>query len=68
MFLSKVSIPRRRVLRGMGAALALPLLDAMVPALTPTVRTAAAAATRAGMRLHPARRDHGSLDAGDRGR
>ena len=48
MFLSKVSIPRRRVLRGMGAALALPLLDAMVPALTPTVRTAAAARKRLG--------------------
>jgi len=48
MFVSKVSIPRRRVLRGMGAALALPLLDAMVPALTPTVRTAAAARKRLG--------------------
>jgi Protein of unknown function (DUF1552) len=48
MFLSKASIPRRRVLRGMGAALALPLLDAMVPALTPTVRTAAAARKRLG--------------------
>jgi len=48
MFVSKVSIPRRRVLRGMGAALALPFLDAMVPALTPTVRTAAAARKRLG--------------------
>ncbi len=48
MFLSKVSIPRRRVLRGMGAALALPFLDAMVPALTPTVMTAAAARKRLG--------------------
>ena len=48
MFISKTSIPRRRVLRGMGAALALPLLDAMVPALTPTVKTAAAARKRLG--------------------
>ena len=32
----------------MGAALALPLLDAMVPALTPTVKTAAAARKRLG--------------------
>src|SRR6202008_2623506 len=48
MFISKRSIPRRRVLRGMGAALALPLLDAMVPALTPTVKTAAAARKRLG--------------------
>ena len=32
----------------MGAALALPLLDAMIPALTPTVKTAAAARKRLG--------------------
>ena len=32
MFLAKKSIPRRTVLRGMGAAVALPLLDAMIPA------------------------------------
>ena len=41
MFISKMALPRRTVLRGMGAALALPLLDAMVPALTQTVKTAA---------------------------
>jgi len=34
MFISKLSLPRRRFLRGMGTALALPLLDAMVPALS----------------------------------
>ena len=34
MFITKMSLPRRTFLRGMGAALALPLLDAMVPALT----------------------------------
>jgi hypothetical protein len=39
MFVSKTSIPRRRVLKGMGVALALPLLDAMVPAMTPIVKT-----------------------------
>jgi hypothetical protein len=32
MFLANKSLPRRTVLRGMGAAVALPLLDAMVPA------------------------------------
>ncbi len=48
MFISKTAISRRRVLRGMGAGLALPLLDAMVPALTPTVKTAAAARKRLG--------------------
>jgi hypothetical protein len=32
MIITKMSIPRRTVLRGLGASLALPLLDAMVPA------------------------------------
>src|SRR5262245_36256471 len=41
MIISKLSLPRRTFLRGMGATVALPLLEAMVPALTPTVRTAA---------------------------
>jgi hypothetical protein len=31
-FVTKHAIPRRTVLRGVGATLALPLLDAMVPA------------------------------------
>ena len=33
MFISKMALPRRTFLRGMGVAVALPLLDAMVPAL-----------------------------------
>jgi hypothetical protein len=41
MIISKLSLPRRTFLRGMGATVALPLLEAMVPAFTPTVRTAA---------------------------
>jgi hypothetical protein len=57
MFIHKTSIPRRRILRGMGAALALPLLDAMVPALTPTVRTAGAARKRLGCVYIP----HGAI-------
>src|SRR5580765_3411622 len=48
MFISKTMLSRRTVLRGMGAMLALPLLDAMVPALTPVVKTAAAPVTRFG--------------------
>jgi hypothetical protein len=39
--IKKLALPRRTVLRGLGATLALPLLDAMVPAFTPIVRTAA---------------------------
>src|SRR6195256_4549332 len=41
MFVTRKSLPRRAVLRGMGVTLALPLLDAMVPALTATAQTAA---------------------------
>ena len=41
MFITKMSLPRRTFLRGMGVTLALPLLDAMVPALTALAQTAA---------------------------
>ena len=46
MIITKKHLPRRTVLRGLGATLALPLLDAMVPALTASGRTAAAGARR----------------------
>jgi hypothetical protein len=39
---TKKFIARRTVLRGMGATFALPLLDAMIPAMTPLARAAAA--------------------------
>ena len=48
MFITQKSLPRRTVLRGMGATLALPLLDAMVPALTAAATTAARPVRRAG--------------------
>ena len=41
MFLTKKSLPRRTLLRGVGASLALPLLDAMVPSGTAQAATAA---------------------------
>ena len=41
MFITKKSLPRRTVLRGVGASVALPLLDAMIPALTAQSKTAA---------------------------
>ncbi|MCY4658511.1 MAG: DUF1552 domain-containing protein [Acidobacteria bacterium] len=47
MFITKTHLPRRTVLRGVGTALALPFLDAMVPALTALGRTAAAPVRRA---------------------
>ena len=46
MFITRKHISRRAVLRGAGAALALPLLDAMLPAQTPLAKTAAATPTR----------------------
>jgi hypothetical protein len=48
MFISKMSLPRRTFLRGMGAAAALPLLDAMVPALSAMAQTAAKPVRRLG--------------------
>ena len=42
----KKAIPRRTFLRGVGAAVALPLLDGMVPAMAATRQTAAGAARR----------------------
>jgi Protein of unknown function (DUF1552) len=41
MIITKKSIPRRTVLRGMGAAVALPLLDSMFPAFSALVKAAA---------------------------
>src|SRR5213593_3561080 len=41
MFITKKHISRRTVLRGAGATLALPLLEAMVPAATALAQTAA---------------------------
>ena len=48
MIITKRSLPRRTVLRGLGATLALPLLDAMVPALSPTLKSAANPVCRMG--------------------
>lgn len=38
MIIEKKSLPRRTFLRGMGVAMALPMLDAMTPALSPTTK------------------------------
>jgi hypothetical protein len=46
MFVAKKHIPRRTFLRGAGVTLALPLLESMVPALTPLRLTAAAPVKR----------------------
>ena len=48
MIVSKKALSRRAVLRGMGATLALPLLDAMIPAFTAQGATVAAPVRRLG--------------------
>src|SRR5215475_1437298 len=53
MFISKLAIPRRSFLRGAGAVLALPLLDAMVPAPTVFAKTDAARPLRLGLMYIP---------------
>ncbi len=63
MFISKKHLPRRTFLRGMGVTLALPLLDAMLPAQTLLKKTAAAGIAAHGVCVRSARRDHGPMDA-----
>ena len=42
MMIHKMALPRRTFLRGVGTALALPFLDAMVPAFSPSMKAASA--------------------------
>jgi hypothetical protein len=53
MIVTKKAMSRRTVLSGMGAAVALPLLDAMVPALTALQNTPARGVRRLGVVYHP---------------
>ncbi|HEY0963239.1 MAG TPA: DUF1552 domain-containing protein [Pseudomonadales bacterium] len=57
MFITKKHLSRRAVIRGTGVALALPLLDAMVPAMTALAQTAAAPKLRTGFFYIP----HGAI-------
>ena len=57
MFITKKFINRRTVLRGVGASVALPLLDAMIPAATALAATAAKPAPRMGFVYFP----HGAV-------
>ena len=57
MFISKKHLTRRMVLRGLGSSVALPLLDAMIPAATVLAQTAAAAPPRLGFVFFP----HGAV-------
>jgi len=53
MMISKKALPRRTFLRGASAMLALPLLDAMIPAATALAATAAAPVKRIGYVFMP---------------
>jgi hypothetical protein len=53
MIITKKAISRRTVLRGVGATVALPLLDAMIPALTSAADTPAKPIRRLGVVYHP---------------
>jgi hypothetical protein len=57
MFITKKHLPRRTFLKGLGATVALPLLDAMIPAGTALAQTAAAPTLRAGFIYIP----HGAV-------
>jgi hypothetical protein len=57
MFITKKSLPRRTFLRGVGATLALPLLDSMIPARTLLAQTAAKPLPRLGFVYIP----HGAI-------
>jgi hypothetical protein len=57
MFISKKHLSRRQLLRGTGVVLSLPLLDAMIPALTAQAQTAANITPRLGFVYVP----HGAI-------
>ena len=57
MFVTKKHLTRRTMLRGVGAALSLPLLDAMIPARTALAQTAAKATPHMGFIYFP----HGAV-------
>ena len=58
MIITKKALPRRTFLKGMQATLALPLLDAMVPAMTALAQTPAKSVRRIGYVFIPMGCDH----------
>jgi hypothetical protein len=53
MIITRKALPRRTFLRGMGASVALPLLDAMIPSMTLLARTPAGPVRRLGFVYMP---------------
>ncbi len=58
MIITKKALPRRTFLKSVQGILALPLLDAMIPAATPLARTAASPVPRLGFVFIPMGTDH----------
>ena len=58
MIITKKALPRRTFLKGVHATLALPLLDAMIPAATALAKTAATQVPRLGFVFIPMGTDH----------
>ena len=58
MIISKKALPRRTFLRGLGATVALPLLDAMVPSMTALAKTPASPVRRLGFVYIPMGCEH----------
>jgi len=58
MIITKKALPRRTFLRGVGATLTLPLLDAMIPAATAWAKTPAKPVRRLGFVFMPMGCDH----------
>ena len=58
MIITKKALPRRTFLKGVQAALALPLLDAMIPAATAWAKTPAKPVPRLGFVFIPMGCDH----------
>ena len=63
MFLTKKAIPRRTLLKSAQAALALPLLDAMIPAATAWAQTPAKPVPRLGFVFIPMGMRSRAMDA-----
>ena len=68
MIITKKALPRRTFLKGVGAALALPLLDAMIPAATALAKTPAQPVPRLGFVFIPMGTDHSRWTPKETGR
>ena len=66
MIITKMALPRRTFLRGLGTTLALPLLDAMFPAMSMLAASPRKQRQAPRLRLHPDGDERGALDTGGR--